>query len=159
VRDLRVINAMPRDQVLDHLLPYLADLRVDLQLQLDTAADRLRQVEVSLPMKVDKEFVDAFFRKIRMALHETNEKMVKVQAGVPGCPTRDEIDEQIQEALRTMGPHETTVAGKTSYACLLCGSKRSGVTNAAPGQRGRVFKGRAWPAVHNQALPPLADGE
>ena len=146
IEDLRVLNSVPKDKLLEALLPYIVNLRADLQLQIENAQERLRRLELAVPMKIDKEFVDAFFRKIRLALQETNDKVIKIAAAMPDKVSQDDVEERIAEALKVMAPQDTTAGGKSTYTCLLCGAKRTGISNPSHTRRGHIFKGRAAPA-------------
>jgi hypothetical protein len=164
IKDMKVMNAVPRDVILETLLPYIIEVKSDFQLQLDSAVERIRCLEIAMPQKMDKEFVEAFFRKIKLTIHDMNERVVRIQNTMPErSVSNEELEDKIAEMMRTMPTYqETTIAGKTSYTCLLCGSKRaagiSGMNQVA--KRGQVYKGRAAPpggasAYDPSMLPPL----
>jgi hypothetical protein len=165
VHDLTVVNARPRDEIVEILMPFLSELRSELILQIQSASDRIRDVESALPKKVDKEFVDAFFRKLRMALQEMNERVGSVSAALPDRVTKEELEERMEAFMGSMPRfQETTLAGKTSVTCLLCGSKRTGIVTTGIAKRGHIYRGRAavgssQGTYDNPNLPPLQVGD
>jgi hypothetical protein len=164
IGDLTVLNAKPREESLEIIMPYIVELRGDLLLQLEAALDRIRQLENALQRKVDKDFVDAFFRKMRAALQETNERVISLSVAMPDRVTKEDLEAKVEEMIKTMPAfQESTIAGKTSVTCLLCGAKRAGIIPASLNQRGQIYKGRAMMAPVNTSydgppLPPLQVG-
>jgi hypothetical protein len=163
VAELKVRNATQRDVIIETVLPMIVELRSELRLQLDQALERIRCLEMQMPNKVDKEFLEAFFRKMRMAVQETNEKVASLQTTIAERLAKDEIDEQ-NEAPRLS---ESAAGGKTAVTCLVCGSKRPVTVASGTGvtKRGRVYRGRTpvgysiHPDYDDARLPPLRVGE
>jgi hypothetical protein len=164
IQDMKVLNALPRDVILEKIMPYITEMKGEFQVQLDSIMERVRCLEITVPQKMDKEFVEAFFRKIKLTIHDMNERVVKMQSTMPDrALSNEELEDKIAEMMKTMPAYqETTIAGKTSYTCLLCGSKRaagiSGMNQIA--KRGQVYKGRAAPpgataSYDPSLLPPL----
>jgi hypothetical protein len=163
VSEMTVTAARQRDLILEAVMPYLVELKTDWQLQLDSTMDRLRCLEGTLPTKVDKEFVDAFFRKIRQTLQDTNERVMGVQSALNDRITQDQLDAKLDEVRAEPKFRESTVAGKTTLTCFVCGAKKTmpqGAPIQAP-KRGQVFRGRAavgvsqTPDYESSQLPPL----
>jgi hypothetical protein len=101
---MRVTNATQRDIVPETVGPLLASIRRALGLQFDRASERLHCLEQQMPCKVNKEFVDAFFREIRLAVQETGEKVAALQAALADRAMHDEVDEKIEEVRRLALP-------------------------------------------------------
>ncbi|OHT09513.1 hypothetical protein TRFO_21559 [Tritrichomonas foetus] len=165
VKDMRVLNAMPKKDMLELLMPFLYELRSELMINIDSNTERIRCIEDQIGQKVEKEFIDTFFRKIRVAVQDADSKATKAINSLVDKITSEDLENRIQELIRQMGAQETTVAGKTNFTCLFCGSKKSTVSKVGGGilDRGKIFKGRATrqslPTNEASQLPPLSEDE
>jgi hypothetical protein len=143
--------------------PLLVELRSELFLPLDAALERVRCLELQMPNKMDKEFLDAFFRKIRQAVQETNDRVSSLQSAMADRAQKEDAEEKADDARAASQLGEANPRGRTAVTCLVCGSKRP--VTMAPGigitRRGHVYKGRVpigstpQPDYDNAALPPL----
>lgn len=127
VEEVTVINAERRQDILETMLPYLVDLRTDLQLKIDTAVERTRVAEQSMINKVDKDYVEKFFRNMRYQITEVVEKVEHVQQAVPDRVTHEELKEFIDDLYAQLTKETQTPAGTVSYKCLFCGQTRNTV--------------------------------
>lgn len=164
VQDMRVLNAMPKKDMLELLMPFLYQLRSELLLNIDSNAERIRCLENSVQSKVEKEFIESFFRKIRMAVKEADDKAMKACNSLFDKVSKQDLEDRVQELLKQIGTQETTVAGKTSYTCLFCGAKKTVLSkSSAAMDKGKIFKGRATRQSLQSSdlsqLPPLSENE
>jgi len=128
IDDVYVYNALPPSDFTDALVPILMQLRTELQFKIDGSNERIRIVENLIDNKVDKEYVEKFFRKMRISMQETNEKVSRVQMTVPERVTKEELDERIENVIHQFTKEESTPAGRTTYKCLFCGSVKSQIS-------------------------------
>jgi hypothetical protein len=144
-------------------MPLLAELRGDLRCQIEGATDRIRGLEDLLQNKVDKEFVEVFFRKLRIAVQEAKEKVAVLQNALAERTARDEIEQKLCEASGGVAQSGGLLGVRGSPVnCLVCGGRKPA---QAPGivvtKRGGVFRGRAQigplaqPDWNDPQLPPL----
>ena len=165
VHDMKVLNAMPKKDMLELLMPFLYELRNELLLNIDANSERIRCLEASVPLKCDKEYIDTFFRKMRNAIQEADSKASRAITSLSDKISTEDLEERIQELIKMIGAQESTVAGKTNITCLFCGAKRSSISKVGGGiiDRTRIFKGRAnrqsLPSNDVAQLPPLSENE
>lgn len=162
VQDMRVLNAMPKKDMLELLMPFLYQLRSELLMNIDSNTERIRCLENSVQMKVEKDFIESFFRKIRMAVKEADDKAMRACNSLFDKVSKQDLEDRVQELLKQIGTQETTVAGKTSYTCLFCGTKKTSISKSSV-DKGKLFKGRTTrqslqPNELSQ-LPPLNENE
>lgn len=165
VQDMRVLNAMPKKDMLELLMPFLYEMRAELLTNIDTNTERIRCLETSMKTKVEKEFIEIFFRKIRLAVQEADEKGQRACNFLVDKVSRQDLEDRIQELLKQIGTQETMAAGKTNFTCLFCGAKRTSLGKGASSlmEKGKIFKGRAslqsTSTSENSQLPMLNESQ
>jgi hypothetical protein len=85
------------------------------------------QVMTMIELKVDRDFVERMFNKVRVVLSDVNEKIENVQCSFLEWVTRDELEAVLQKFAGLVGEVQDSAAATAKYGCLLCGRKRSHV--------------------------------
>ena len=75
--------------------------------------------------KVDRDFVERMFNKLRVAINEMNEKIDNLQCSFLEWVTRDELELVLQNFAQVVADVKDTAAAKSKYTCLLCGKPRN----------------------------------
>ena len=128
IEEISVINAVQKEEILDLIRPYLIELRTELQLKADLAFEKAQKVESNLTTKVEKEFIDSFFRKIRLQINDLTEKVIFLQNSSPEKVNREELKEFADDLYKTLSKETSTPVGRVPLKCLFCGQSRNSVS-------------------------------
>jgi predicted metal-dependent hydrolase len=96
----------------------LADVRTEIRAIFDRVNERLRVLEITMPTKVNRKFVDAFVRKMMVTVQEIGAK-----AAIADRMPREEENEGKRAA---GGAKESVPVSRSEVTCLVCDSKRPG---------------------------------
>jgi hypothetical protein len=102
-------------------------------------------VMTMIESKIDRDFVERMFNKIRVMLTDMNEKIENVQCSFLEWVTRDELELVLQRFAGVVGEVQDAAAATAKYDCLLCGRKRTHVA-------GMMVSGEA-PQASQQSRP------
>lgn len=128
LREVTVTNIEPAKIVFQTMvLPYLIDVRKELQAKVDKALELSRLAHEIVRNKVDKEFVNDFFGKIRIKINELRTMIDEVKNSNMCKVTQEELQNVTAELYKSISKEQTTMIGATSYKCLLCGALKHGV--------------------------------
>jgi hypothetical protein len=129
IPDIRVLNANPEQQaVIDAIVPAIGAMQAQMTVQIEAALDRAHQAEEAAAQKVDKDFVNDFFRKMRMLMVELKQQVEGVKQQVPDRVTHDELKDFATELYSALSKDTSAAAGRISYNCLFCGQPRAAVS-------------------------------
>jgi hypothetical protein len=129
IHEMQVRNAGPEQQaILDAILPQIGIMQVQMESKCDATIEKVHQMEQALEQKVDKEFINDFFRKIRLMIVDMKHQMENIKQQVPDRVTREELKDVATELYSTLTKETSTTAGRVSYNCLFCGRPRSSVS-------------------------------
>lgn len=121
VRDITVTNAIERHAILETVIPYIIDLRTEILLKVDTANERTREAEVNLNNKCDKDYIEAFFRKLRVQFNKLAEKVEKTSNALSDRVAHEEMQNAFDDLYRLLTRETSTPAGTKGVNCLFCG--------------------------------------
>ena len=129
IHEFNVTNAEPVKEVIETLvLPYIIEMRSEFQTKVDTALEKTRLTEEMILSKVDKEFVNDFFRKMRMTLVELKNQIEEVKSSVPDKVTHEELQNLATDLYKSVTKDQSTTVGAKSYRCLFCGAPKQNVS-------------------------------
>jgi hypothetical protein len=129
VPEIEVFNTAPERQgIIEYLVPQIEALNAALEYKIQQALDRSQHVEELVKQKVDKEFVNDFFRRIRLTVTELKQQIDGLKDQVPDRVTHEELRDMATELYASLSPDQPAAAGAVSYKCLFCGQVRGGVS-------------------------------
>ncbi|KAK8893658.1 hypothetical protein M9Y10_022085 [Tritrichomonas musculus] len=129
IHEFNVTNAEPVKEAIETMvLPYIIEMRSEFQKKVDTALEKSRLTEEMILNKVDKEFVNDFFRKMRMTLVELKNQIDEVKSSVPDKVTHEELQSLATDLYKSVTKDQTTTVGTKSYRCLFCGAPKQNVS-------------------------------
>ncbi|EAY06952.1 hypothetical protein TVAG_099920 [Trichomonas vaginalis G3] len=177
IDEVSVYNALPKSDYTDKLVPMMVKMRDELKTYIDKVSSRNGKLEKVVRDKCAKDYVESFFRKMRVIIQATHEKVKTVVDALPQRITRTELEERLQNLAAPSIEKEAYAAqSNTAYSrCLFCGSKlppgrtdlgnpeanggkpippRSNIVN---NEKGVVYKGRqSVGSIPTMApLPPI----
>lgn len=126
IQELRVLNAT--DEIEEHILNLIIDVRTQLQLQVDNQGKRLTDIESKIPYFVEKDYVAKFFSKMRTTINDLNDSVVQMRQSMPERVTKDELQNVATDIYRSLTKEQETIGGTTSYRCLLCGRPKTSIS-------------------------------
>jgi hypothetical protein len=129
IDDIHVINATPEQQaVLDAIVPVFRLMQAQMTSVIEAACDHAHRAEVIATGKVDKDFVNDFFQKIRLRMIEIHKQVDGLKQQLPERVTREELKDYATEIFQSVSRETSATAGRVSYNCLFCGQQRSQVS-------------------------------
>lgn len=129
IHEFNVRNAEPVKEVIETLvLPYIIEMRSEFQIKVDKALEQSRLSEEMILNKVDKDFVNDFFRKMRMTIVELKTQIDEVKNSVPDKVSHEELQNLATDLYKSVTKDQTTTVGTKSYRCLFCGAPKQNVS-------------------------------
>jgi hypothetical protein len=86
--------------------------------------------------KIDRDFVERMFNKLRVMLNDVNEKVENIQCSFLEWVTRDELEIVLEKFLSVVKDVNDAAGTNRKYSCLLCGKPKAhlaGMSLAPPG--------------------------
>jgi hypothetical protein len=117
----------PDHEIESRILNLIIDIRTQLQLQVDQNTTRLNALEPAIAAFVDKDFVAKFFSKMRATLNELSGQVSVMRQALPDRVTKTEMQDSLEEMVRSLTQGQETSGGSTSYKCLLCGREKKAI--------------------------------
>jgi hypothetical protein len=84
-------------------------------------------VSTKIDAKIDRDFVERMFNKVRIVVGELKTKIDDIQCTFMGWVTREELTEVLEKFAQQLAEVKDTAGAKSKYRCLLCGKPRTHV--------------------------------
>ena len=128
IREVNVTNAERSREIIDTILPILVEMRTELQMKIEAALQHALAAEKNMDNKVDKEFVNDFFRKMRTVVNDLKTQLDEVKNSMPERVTHDEMQSMATDLYKVLTKDQNATAGTVNYRCLFCGAEKKGVS-------------------------------
>ena len=103
-------------------------MRTELQMKIEAALQHALAAEKNMDNKVDKEFVNDFFRKMRTVVNDLKTQLDEVKNSMPERVTHDEMQSMATDLYKVLTKDQNATAGTVNYRCLFCGAEKKGVS-------------------------------
>ena len=164
VPDVKVFNALPKDDVIELVKPLLRDMKIDVQDCISRCEGEIKEVKNQMNNKAESAPITERFMSIYTALKALEQRIIALEQNQSRFIAESDLDMKLKALVdQRMMKQESTPAGKVSYTCLFCGAKKYGGVSGTSGagapdssQTPKIVKGLAN-SKFSSNLPPLSN--
>jgi hypothetical protein len=106
---------------------FLERVRVEVMKEVQSKLKVVDSVSTKIDAKIDREFVERMFNKVRIVVGELKTKIDDIHCTFMGWITREELNEVLEKFAQQLAEVRDTAGAKSKYRCLLCGKPRTHV--------------------------------
>jgi hypothetical protein len=104
---------------------FLDRVRNEIVKEVQTQLKVVDAIATKIDSKIDRDFVERMFNKIRVVVGELKNRIDQTQGTFMDWITREELHEVLEKFAEQLASVKDTAGTKSKYRCLLCGKPRS----------------------------------